>query len=242
MRSIFNKKRSKKESEKKIERSGKTFCSRSYTLNMPQMLWSGMSENWMLKELGDMHWKMITDGLGIPSDALVDSNGERLYASFVRLRWESTSNLLAFKENEIISIEGKLSRYGSKMFFSEDEIISEDKKIQASLMSVFSSRTAEDNTSLKKGTLPNAETANIDRHVTLPTLAKEYLNIKTKLLSDDDNTENISIDLNERFFPIHTEVPIYTQEYTIEPYDDVNGVGLLYFASYPKISDKCERL
>ena len=110
MRAIFNKKRSKKESEKKIERSGKTFCSRSYTLNMPQMLWGGMSENWLLKELGDIHWKMITYGLGVPSDALVDSNGERLYASFVRLRWESTSNLFNFKKNYIISIEIKLSR------------------------------------------------------------------------------------------------------------------------------------
>ena len=36
--------------------------------------------------------------------------------------------------------------------------------------------------------------------------------------------------------------PGWTREYVIDPYDDVNGVGLLYFASYPKIADRCERL
>ena len=27
--------------------------------------------------------------------------------------------------------------------------------------------------------------------------------------------------------------------YTINPYTDINGVGLLYFASYPLIADRC---
>ena len=32
---------------------------------------------------------------------------------------------------------------------------------------------------------------------------------------------------------------LFSCEYSINPYYDINGVGLLYFASYPIISDKC---
>jgi len=33
---------------------------------------------------------------------------------------------------------------------------------------------------------------------------------------------------------------VYNINYSINPYYDLNGVGLLYFASYPTISDYCE--
>jgi probable biosynthetic protein (TIGR04098 family) len=207
---------------------------------MPQMHWGGMSENWLLKELGDMHWVMISDGLDVESDKLMDSNGERLYSSFVRLRWESSTNLFTFKENQKISLDSKLSRYGNKMFFSDATVSLATNKINASLMSVFSSRTAEDNKTLKKGTPLLSETANIKTFSKLPNFAKEYLEIKSKLFSATGKLENITIELSEVIFELNSK-PLYSQEYTIEPYDDINGVGLIYFASYSKISDKCER-
>ena len=116
------------------------------------MLFGGLSEHWLLKELGDMHWGMITKGLGVDSDKLVDSRGERLYASFVRLRWQGNTNLFSFKENQELLLKSQLSRYGSKMFFS-DALISTLRiiEIKADLMSVFSSRQANDNTRLQKG-------------------------------------------------------------------------------------------
>ena len=33
---------------------------------------------------------------------------------------------------------------------------------------------------------------------------------------------------------------LFEAEYKIVPYHDINGVGLLYFAAYPTISDICE--
>ena len=35
---------------------------RSYSVNMPQMAMGGLSELWLLKELGDLHWGMIASG------------------------------------------------------------------------------------------------------------------------------------------------------------------------------------
>ena len=53
-------------------------------LNMPQMALGGLSESWLFKELGDIHWRLITRGLGTPSHEIADANGERLYATFTR--------------------------------------------------------------------------------------------------------------------------------------------------------------
>ena len=75
---------------------------KDFTLSMPQLLSGGLSENWLLKELGDIHWKMISENLDAKSDSIVDSNGERLYASFVRLQWISNENLFSFKEHAAV--------------------------------------------------------------------------------------------------------------------------------------------
>ena len=118
----------------KIENSKErtTTSNRKLKLNIPQLLSGGLSENWLLKELGDVHWAMISESLGTKSNEIIDSNGERLYASFVRLQWEANETFFSFKENDMIEFEGELSLYGNKMFFSNDHIISDNKHISAS--------------------------------------------------------------------------------------------------------------
>ncbi len=230
--------------DKKTVIKGKniTTGNRSLKLNIPQMIWSGLSENWLLKELGDMHWEMISKSLGAKSNEIVDSNGERLYASFVRLQWSSNHSLYSFKENDKIKLKGELSLYGNKMFFSEDKVTSGDRTILASLMSVFSSRKAEDNQKLRKGRPLNSGRARLKKLDKLPNLAKDFFDAKTYLFSDarDRDSLNTTIGFYGTQFVLEKE-PLFTKRYNVDPYDDINGVGLLYFASYPKINDKCER-
>ena len=217
---------------------------RTYSLNIPQMLWDGLSENWLMKELGDIHWKMISEGLETESDKLVDSNGNRLYASFVRIKWESNSCLSEFSENEEIKAKSYLSKYGNKMFFSNGEVIGNNKKIKTELMSVFSSRNSENNQKLVKGKPLNVEHKNIPVYNKLPEVAKTFFKVKSCFFQSENNEEDSSIKevtLNDSSFEIFTDVkPLFQKKYQIDSYDDINGVGLLYFASYPKISDKCE--
>src|SRR5579862_7564179 len=40
---------------------------RTYLLNMPQMAVGGLSESWLFKELGDIHWNMLAKALGQPT-------------------------------------------------------------------------------------------------------------------------------------------------------------------------------
>lgn len=221
-----------------------TTCQRSYQLNIPQMLSGGMSENWLLKELGDVHWSMISKALNSQSDEIVDSNGERLYASFVRISWDMKEGYLsAFKENEKIALQGELSLYGNKMFFSKDRLNSDTREINAQLMSVFSSRKAGNNVKLTKGKPLNVQKAKVSKHETLPSFASEFFELKSTLFPvEGGNSTGTApyFSVWEKDFPLQ-EMPQYMRTYEVDPYDDINGVGLLYFASYPKISDKCER-
>ncbi|KAA1242659.1 beta-ketoacyl synthase N-terminal-like domain-containing protein, partial [Aquimarina sp. RZ0] len=220
----------------------RTSLKKEYSLNISHLLSSGLSENWLLKELGDLHWEMISKSLDTKTSKIMDSNGERLYASFVRIQWSARESLFYFKENDEIELEGEISLYGNKMFFSEDTITSGNKSISASLMSVFSSRKLGDNEKLEKGKPLNSETAKLKKHKTLPKLAKGFFDAKNFLFSGLSQ-KNKSVNSHEFFdttFPIESKT-IFSKLYIVDPYDDINGVGLLYYASYPKINDKCER-
>jgi hypothetical protein len=62
---------------------------------------------------------MITDGLGVSSGELRDGMGDRLYATFTRLRFVATGPLSGFVENEATRLTGAIERAGAGMFFSE---------------------------------------------------------------------------------------------------------------------------
>ena len=217
---------------------------RKYRLNIPQMLWGSVSENWFLKELGDIHWKLISEGLNQESDKLTDSNGNRLYASFVRIKWDADKSLGTFNENEEIHLNAKLSKYGNKMFFSNGKVTGDDKNITTELMSVFSSRSAGNNEKLIKGAPLIKEGHTITVHKKLPPFAKDFFKVKSQFFQADENQKQDheeTIQLYNTSFVLEADTePVFSKIYTIDSYDDINGVGLLYFASYPKISDKCE--
>jgi probable biosynthetic protein (TIGR04098 family) len=197
---------------------------RSYKLNMPHMAMGGISELWMNKEFGDIHWEMICDKFGCESDAFIDQGGNRLYASFVRIKYEASEPLQQFKENEKLKITPALSRFGSKMFFSTQKVTCGEKILDGSMMSIFVSR-ATGNESLTKGTPINQSIGNIDTYEALPPFAKEYLDLK-----------------NNEQEPNRPESILFSHLYTINPQHDINGVNLLYFAAYPMINDTCENV
>lgn len=202
---------------------------RSYQLNLPQILWEGLNENWLLKELGDIHWEQISNTLGTPSAKIKDENGNRLYAKFVRLSWSRsfTNHKL---ENDTIKLNSKLSKYGNKMFFSETRGKSHKISINAELMTVFSTQMNEDGNPLKTSKTTTIVDPNITIHKKLPIFAKEYLNKKSQLFKQEEPPyKNIA------------QNSLFHKRYKVDAYDDINGVGILYFASYPKIVDKCER-
>jgi len=191
---------------------------RGYTLNMPQMALGGLSESWLFKELGDVHWSMLAHGFGLPSGMLRDASGQRIYATFTRVQICSTAPLARYGENERIQIDARMSRYGTGIFFSEATAKAEGKSIDAKLMSTFSKfGDGTSNTSLLKGLPEIPQDCNIPPLPELPEFGRAYRARRDEILPP----------------------AIFECEYEIVPPYDINGVGLLYFAAYPIINDIC---
>lgn len=204
---------------------------RRVRLNMPQMALGGLSESWLFKELGDMHWDLTCRALNSESHNLTDELGNRLYATFVRIRYESSHHLKQFRENESLDLDARLSRFGRSMFFSDVSVHNEDKQIRASLMTTFSLRQANSNKSLLKGEPPIPAGCAAHVHDSLPRFGEEY-----RELRHGDRRE---AELANETITAEKDL-LYETTYELNPYHDLNGVNLLYFAAYPLISDYCE--
>ena len=92
--------------------------SRRQTINMPQMALTGLGEPWLFKELGDIHWAMITHFLRTTSAAIADEQGDRLYATFTRIRLAVEPSLRGFRENDLLKINSTLERHGTGFFLA----------------------------------------------------------------------------------------------------------------------------
>lgn len=203
---------------------------RKAVVNMPQMALGGISESWLFKEFGDLHWGMTCDALNSESHSLVDEMGNRLYATFVRVRIESSHHLKQFQENEQLDFQGRLSRFGQSMFFSDVAVHGEGKQIKARLMTAFSVRHSN-NKSLLKGEPAIPADCPAQSLASMPLFAEEYREMRKGTMSE--------LTLRDERFHAHKELAFETT-YQINPYQDLNGVNLLYFAAYPMISDYCE--
>lgn len=191
---------------------------RSYTINMPQMALSGLSEPWIFKELGDLHWQLITEFLKTPSRGIVDAEGDRLYATFTRILLDLPDTLRSVRENNPLDIDARLERYGSSFFFGHHDLVSTNGRGRAVTMSTFAKYGERgENTSLIKGTplMPDPEA--LPPLADFPELGKTYRARRAE----------------------NPETTLFECEYKILPPHDINGVGLLYFAAYPTIFDLC---
>ena len=187
-------------------------------VNMPQMALSGLSEPWTFKEIGDLHWSVLTRGLRTPSAAVADSEGHRLYATFTRICLSSEQPLTDIAENDKLTLDLEMSRFGAGMFFSSVQIAGASGTARAQIMTSFSKfGEAGSNTSLLKGQPVIPDGCEIPALPSLPGFAEVYRAQRAKALP----------------------ASIFECEYEILPPHDINGVGLLYFAAYPTIVDIC---
>jgi probable biosynthetic protein (TIGR04098 family) len=198
-----------------------SIATRRYKIGMPQMAVGGLSENWLFKEVGDFHWSLISAGLGVDSSLMIDGKGNRLYATFTRFRIETSAPLSEFEENGELKISGSLARYGSGQFLGHFEGTSGKKRLSATVLSSFSARSSEaSNSDLRKGQPQIPDNCPIPNLPEKPSFIKEYQKQRADRLEKQDI--------------------LFSRDYEINPYTDINGVGLLYFAAYPTISDMCE--
>src|ERR1700722_9211049 len=79
------------------------------TLGMPHLSLGGLSENWLLKECGNLHWLALASAHGMKRPDFRDGHGNRLYAAFTCVR-VMDARFAAAKEHEALRISTSLSR------------------------------------------------------------------------------------------------------------------------------------
>jgi len=197
-------------------------------IRMPHMANSALSESWLLKYLGDFHWLLLTKGLAQKSSQFKDEAGNRLYATFVRVNY-TCSSLKEFQENEILDFNGFLEGFGAQTYLSKIEAQGNTTNVTATLMSTFSFKENGNNCEMIKGS-PKVTTNYVPQLLQTPIFLTDYRLLKKDLLKQYACDYGV-FDLTGQY--------LFSCEYELNPFFDINGVGLLYFASYPSIADKC---
>ncbi|MFD3806988.1 beta-ketoacyl synthase N-terminal-like domain-containing protein [Streptomyces sp. NPDC058619] len=193
---------------------------RRIVLGLPALSVGGLSENWLLREAGDLHWSLIGEHFGLPVAELADAYGERLLPAFTRARLTAADSLRFFTEHDEGELTGTLARLDEHAFVSDIRFATPTTSVDVRLLTSFVRRGPGNwlvpGTPRNEGRGPVADASAEHRH-----FQGEF---RALTQQEPDGATGL-----------------YTDTYELNPFADVNAAGLLYFASYPHINDRGER-
>lgn len=205
----------------------------SVRINMPQMAVRGLSENWLFKFCGDLHWQEVCRRHGVTSDQMADTTGRRVYTSFVAIRARYARPLCSFGENDVIAFATTLDRFGPAVIRSRVRgLIGGREALSLELMTKFVARDSEGKNELRQASIRAAATEPIDELAEAPPLIRDFQSARGgKAPPMDVGGPSIALTALQG-----------ARTYEPNPFTDFNGAGLLYFAAYPTIAEHLERL
>jgi len=205
----------------------------SVRINMPQMAVRGLSENWLFKFCGDLHWQEVCRRHGVRSDELTDEAGRRVYTSFVAIRARYKRPLAHIAENDTLEFTTHLDRYGPALMRSRHSgAIRGAGAIELEMLTKFVVRSQEEKNELRQASVRATATGPIVELAMPPPLSLDFQAARK------GSAPRIAAGIALQAFPSAQGEIVYDPN----PFTDFNGAGLLYFASYPAIADHLERL
>jgi probable biosynthetic protein (TIGR04098 family) len=205
---------------------------RRIRLGMPHLDAGGLSEGWLLREAGDLHWEAIGARLGVATDQIRSDAGERLYPTVVALCARYDAPLAAVRENQVLNLSAEVVPCGRACAHGRMVAIigGERTRFSLELLTSFAARAAD-------GTLRTT--------VPAPRLARHWGPVGTEpaLAGIARAARRGELVADPFAGPAleHTGPALAEIDYEPSPYADYNGAGLLYFAAYVTISDSLER-
>lgn len=203
----------------------------SYVAGMPNLSYTGLSENWLLKACGDLHWQGLAKLSGQALPDFRDAQGNKSYAAFTAIRVREAS-LEALGENAAFSVSTQLMRVAGARHFSTHELTHDGdglgaRRAEVSMVSTFIRRQRErDNRSVVRA----AFNAPADGP---PPAAAVEMGALAKRFRAGDWGRHLGLE-QARHQGAHTA------GYLPCPYTDFNGADLLYFANFQAIVDRAE--
>jgi len=201
-------------------------------ISMPQMAARGLSENWLFRHAGAVHWEKLCASLGVESDCLVDTEGRRVYSSFIAIRTAYELPLTEIRENQRFTWSSRLSRFGQSIFTSGFSLVGDCGTLSLELATKFVARVREGGNELVQATVRPSQTSDAPELDSLPESVQQHRSMRGGALPQWTFGDFTLVDADQ---------PLGTSTYEPTPYVDFNGAGLFYFASYPTVADSLER-
>lgn len=183
-----------------------------FALGMPHLVPNGLSETWLLKQLGHIHWLMLAEILERKPSQVTDTQGRRVYAAFRQLDI-SGAEFHRAREDGFLEIVSTLSRSSRTQVLSQHDVFL-DRHAAGSiqLVSAFIRRDQEgSNRKVNRIDVEGLEALPWSQDFQMKPVGADY---------------GDSHDLAGRF----TFKPC--------PHEDFNGAGFLYFSSYIALMER----
>lgn len=195
-------------------------------LGMPELCLGGVSETWLLKICGDLHWRLIAEFCGVAAADFRDAAGEKVYAAFCALRSDALT-LDAFAEHDELTIRSEITRSSRTRFASKHLLQRRGAPAgKIELLSTFVKRTGDGNRSIAKVALPGlpafGDFEPAPAIAGLPALLRPGRWTAHRGFERGDGRGSRRFDIRPC------------------PSQDFNGAELLYFSAYQGFADRAE--
>ncbi len=189
-------------------------------MGMPHLTPFGLSESWLLKELGHRHWLLVARAANMEDADFRDREGREVYAAISALSMNGVK-LLRIKANSVLTISSSVRRISRTQCWSRHDLEANGTPAgSVEMISTFVVRAREgDNHSIARVSIDGLP--EIDQRG-FPQVA-DALRSKTAAVH----------------FGFHLDQTEVRARKTFEPdvVRDFNGAGLLYFSNFPAIAD-----
>jgi probable biosynthetic protein (TIGR04098 family) len=203
---------------------------RRVRLGMPHLDVGGLSEGWLYRHAGDLHWEAIGRRLGVATDEILDDGRGRIYPTVVALRARYDAPLAHVSENDVLEATMEVEPCGSACAQGRLAATAGPVRLSLELLTTFAVRQPD-------GTMRTARPATrLARRWTVTQPESRLARLARAARRGeplDDPFAGPALD------PVTTALDRVGHEPS--PYADYNAAGLLYFAAYPTIADTAER-
>jgi probable biosynthetic protein (TIGR04098 family) len=211
--------------------SGPPPAPRRVRLGMPHLDGGGLSEGWLFRHAGDLHWEAIAQRLDVPSDGIVGEDRQRLYPTVVALRARYAAALSTVRENQVFDASVELVPCGGACAHGRVAGRAGANRVSVELVTTFAARQPD---GAMRMVLPAARLA---ARWTTPETAASSLVLLARAARRGQT-------LDDAFAGPSLCPPgpaLGRVRHEPSPYADYNGARLLYFAAFPVIADTAER-
>jgi probable biosynthetic protein (TIGR04098 family) len=205
-------------------------------IHLPQTDATGLSENWLFKHCGEMHWDYLCEAMGVSgvnSQQMRDDTGKRLYPTFVAIKGRYATTLSMVEMDQRFQTSVELTHFGRAFFHSNITFGNEETRFELEMLTTFVARNKSGLNELHQS-LPAANLVYKSQSLNSP---PPILKLSQALRHGDVREYDF---LGHRFSIADDGLGL-RMTFEPSPYIDYNGAGLLYFSAYPTIADTFER-